>query len=536
MKQVVYENKGTDKIWDAKGIDFHELIESICKICNVTGRKKNSRSSYKNLRDRFLKGYPPTKGTSNDYFFQAAIQCNTDGLSENEATEKIKLVYTKWTVSDDYSGRPWSNIEAKIREVYENDLKVESGRPSGSTGLDRVSIAQEMIEGRKIFSDVETHEIYENCNGFLEKINNTLLRELMKKHPGMEQADYNSILFKLEGLAEPMPETNRNQIRFPNGTFDRKTNGLVESDEIADMGFKNYRYLEPKKENEPTKFISIMFDNVPKSEWPRIKKGLKAIFSGYLDPRISVIYGLSGVGKSTGLTILVDILGDYALAVDLDAFLKDSFIRAKIKGLRLLVFQDLPQEWKDFTQIKTITGEPSKSERGFHQDVVKFTNKLKIWGSGNYLAAIPENEKNAMYSRRLSLIHNNKQEPYPENSHLIEDVVRDEAEKIISWILNIPDEDCEYEDSKIIREEWEKIASPEIEFLEKYYDVIGDSDVSVISIVKHFKEKMNISITVDRMAKALKNLGYVNKFNIIKNITKLPESAKAPESGTIEGF
>ena len=525
QKQVIYENKGTDIIWDANGMEFHEFIDDICVQCNVTGRTKKSRSSYRNMRERFKNGYPPTKGTSNNYFFQAAIQCNTDGLSEDKAIEKIKKVYDKWSISDGFSDRPWSNIEAKIRDVYENDKKLEAGRPKGASksSIDRTEIAQEMIAGRKIFSDVDTDEIFENCNGFLEKINNTLLREMMHRYPEMEQADYNSILFKLKGLAEPITPTNKHLIVFKNGVYDKRVKSLIETDELADMGFKEYDYLLPTEENKPTQFISITFDNIPNYEHSRINAGLRSVLSNYLDPKISVIYGLSGVGKSTPLIILVEILGEYAMEVELDKLLQDRFIRTKLNGLRLLVLQDLPQDWKDFSQLKVMTGEARLNERGFMQDSARFANKLKIWASGNYLAEIPENEKNAMYTRRLSLLHNIRDEPYPEDQEFSDRIIKEEGEKIISWILNIPDEKCQYENSTTVRSEWEKLASPEIGYLEENYTITSENvEVSVYNIVQLFNEKNDTVISIDRMGKALKKLGYINKFNIIKNIKIKP--------------
>ena len=533
---VTYKNLGSEKIWNARGKDFHEFIEGFCTNLSVTGRQRNSRSSSKNLRERFKKGEPPTKGFSNDYFFEAARVCYADGLTQSQAIEKIRVVYDKWTETSWFSGRPWSNIERKIDDVYDNKIGIETGRPKGSThsGLDRVGIVEEMINARELYSDVETHEIFENKNGFLEKINNSLKRELGTKYPEIERADYDSILFKLESRANQIPETNKNLIVFKNRVYDRRVRTTIETEELADIGFKDYRYLEPKPENEPKKFIEIIFGNVPEFEHPRIKAGLRSVLWNYLDPRISVIHGLSRVGKSTGLLILVKILGDYAMAVELDQFLNDKFIRAKVRGLRLLVFQDLPQNYKDFTVIKNLTGEQIKTERGFMQDSGSFENKLKIWASGNYLAKIPEKEKNAMYSARLSLIHNTRTEPYPEDPTLMDEIAKEEGEKIISWILNLQDSECQYEVSKTIRKEWEELASPENKYIQEHFEVVDVSeavDVSVTKILRQFMESTDSIMDIGSMSKALQDQGFVVKFNIVKNLREIVKPKPKPTIG-----
>ena len=524
-----YKNIGTEKIWDAKGKDFNEIIDDLCVQCHVESVER-PRSTLQNYRIRFKKGIPPTEGTSNDYFFQAALQCNTDGLDESQALVRIQEVYDKWTQLPTFSNRPWKNIEAKVREVYEKNLTISSGRPKGST-IDRTLIAQMILDERKLYSDTDTGEIFENKNGFLEKINNILKKEIYELHPELELADYTSILFKLESGAENMPITNKNLIVFKNGVFNKFEKTLLESDEIADLGFKNYDYLPPTIDNIPTQFIKVMFDNVPEHEHSRVKAALRSVLSNYLDPKITVTHGNSGVGKSTGLVILVILLKDYALTLELDQLLSDKFIKAKTKNKRLLVLQDMPSTYKDFAAIKALTGEQQRTERGFMQDASTFENKLKIWGTGNYLAKIPENEKNAMYSRRLSLIHNIRELPYPEDSTLVDRIVKEEGEKIISWIVNLPDDECKYEDPQTVRREWENLSSPELEYLEKYWEIntsMDDSSISVMRVKRNFEEKYQMAISMKQFVLALEEQGYVIKYNVIKNIKEKPITPITP--------
>lgn len=536
-EQVFYQNRGSDKIWDAGKIDFHQFIQELCQQCEVEGKKRDSRSSCNNMRKRFLEGQTPTKGTSNDYFFQSAIQCNTDGLTRDDALEKIKKVYDKWSETKDFSHRPFSNIEAKVNEVYDNDIKLKEGRPKGST-IDRTEIAQDILADRQLYADQETHEIFEDKNGFLELINHTLKKELFLTYPNIEEADYKGILFKLEAGADDIPKTRKDFIVFKNGKYEKQTHVSIETNELSDIGFKDYNYLPPIKENEPTKWLGIMFDNIPQEEHPRVKAGLKNILSSYLDPKITFLHGNSGVGKSTGLSILVRTLGRYAQSFQWQDFISDHFIRAKIKNKLLIVFQEMPDNWKDFAKIKTITGEQQLLERGFHQDAENLDNRIKVWATCNYLTKIPDKEKDPMYKRRLSLLHNVRKDSYDEDFELEQRVYEEEGEKIISWILNIPEGECRYEPKNTVKAEWEKIACPEKEWLEKYYMIDETaSDTSIGRLVKRFKE-MNHDMPMDtkKMKIELEEQGYNVRYSFVKDITEKIIKEEKKENKEIAQF
>ena len=116
--QVKDENVGgEEKNWDIKGRDLHQFVESISETCNVESKKKNSRGSTKNLRNRFLQGKLLMRGSSNDNFFQAAIQCHTDNLTEGETVKNSRNDCECWVLSDSFSQMHFSYVEATLREV-----------------------------------------------------------------------------------------------------------------------------------------------------------------------------------------------------------------------------------------------------------------------------------------------------------------------------------------------------------------------------------------------------------------------------------
>jgi len=532
-KEVVYTNVGSDKIWDVRGKDFNAWADVICHELKLQPKKKTSRSSYSNLRQRFRDEKIPSKGTSNDYFHQATLVCMKDELTQEEAEIKIKHIYDKWRESEQgrNNSRTWQSVLAKIQYTYEHDTPPKEGRPSGGGGkIDRTEISKTILSNSKLYSNIDTGNLFINQNGFLENYNNQIGRELINKFPELEEADEKSIIFKLLRMSPEMPETNDDLFVFKDGIRSLSTKKKVETEEIGSMGFKDFNYLSPTKENEPTKFLELFFGNIPESEHDRAKAGLKSIITSVPDIRMSILVGGAGSGKTKAAEVLEYVLGDeYAYSVTVSQFVTDHFIRAHIDGKRLLIFQDMPDSWKDFEIIKTLTGENSTTQRAFHQDKIKSINRLKVFGAANYLAKIPAQEKNPMYSRRLSLIHKDPPViPYAENPELSKEIAEEEGEKIISWIFNLSD--FNYEDSETVKEEYEKLSSPEEEFLEKYYEWDGDgtTDVPIKKILKHFNKVTGMEKDMKYMADGLKEGGFRVLYGdtIVRHIREKPQEKK----------
>ncbi len=75
----------------------------------------------------------------------------------------------------------------------------------------------------------------------------------------------------------------------------------------------------------------------------------------------------------------------------------------------------------------------------------------------------------------------------------------------------------------------ENLASPEEEFIEKYYDVDDNAeDKSIMSIKKHFQKVTGKIISLKQMKRVLIEFGFDTRYTIVKNAlpidqTKLPE-------------
>ncbi len=473
------------------------------------------------------------------YFLEAARVCLfIEQLEWEEAENEIKQVYDEWKVSKYYTNRSWENVKVKIKEVYDNPDKweIKPGKKlgSGSSEIDRTKIALSYLKHpeRKFFSDKPLKTIHENKGGYLELINDILPSELFEMNPQVETADIREIINKIMLGADDMPLTNKNLIFFKNGIFDVRLEKLVDTQEIADMGFPEYDWLEPTKENEPKEFLKF-FKSYEEKDLPRFYAGIKGIFDGYLDSRISVLVGISRVGKTTIMSIICKALTPrYGLSVDLDTFMEDKPTRSMINKMRLVIFQDLPDTWKNFAIIKNITGESltvlrEMYKKGDNSNI----NKIKIFATANLLPPIKSTQKNAMYSDRLSILHNIETKMFKSDKKLEDKILEAEAEKIISWCVNIPDSKCAYEDGDIVRKEWEDLANPHYDWIDTEYFVNGDSTftIPVIKLCELFKIKDEKSreVSVEAMKIALKTLGYTVRDNICKNITEKPKPKKA---------
>ena len=103
--------------------------------------------------------------------------------------------------------------------------------------------------------------------------------------------------------------------------------------------------------------------------------------------------------------------------------------------------------------------------------------------------------------------------PYIENPEFDEEIIKEEGSEILSWILQLTDEQCKYEKPEDVKDNWENISSPEKQWLNSHYTYDKKESMSLIQLIKQFKKH---SPNVDCTAKAMKQIVEEEGYSIFK--------------------
>lgn len=152
-----------------------------------------------------------------------------------------------------------------------------------------------------------------------------------------------------------------------------------------------------------------------------------------------VLQGSGANGKSTELSVVGDILNDYAGTINTDALMGSSSVAtlsalAQIKGKRFVVASESnDNSVLNEAVIKTATGGEKISAKLYYKDSFDFYPEFKLFISTNYKPEIKGTDEGIW--RRLKLIpYTVTIPPEKRNPNLKEDL-SEEAQGILNWLL-----------------------------------------------------------------------------------------------------
>src|SRR5262249_4218667 len=151
-------------------------------------------------------------------------------------------------------------------------------------------------------------------------------------------------------------------------------------------------------------------------------------------------YGTGANGKSTFISTIAAIFGDYATIADMATFIATSSERhptdlAKLRGARLVVAQETQKgrRW-DETKIKALTGGARITARFMRQDFFDFDPTFKLFIVGNHKPRLHTVDE-AM-RRRLLLVPFTVQIPLAERDPNLLQKLKPERPAILRWCIN----------------------------------------------------------------------------------------------------
>jgi putative DNA primase/helicase len=151
-------------------------------------------------------------------------------------------------------------------------------------------------------------------------------------------------------------------------------------------------------------------------------------------------YGTGANGKSTFVSTVRGILGDYATVADMATFI-DSHAEhhptelAKLHGARMVVSQETKKgrRW-DETKIKALTGGDKITARFMRQDFFDFEPKFKLLISGNHKPRL--NTIDEAMRRRLLMVPFTVQIPKAERDGQLTEKLKAEWPAILRWMFD----------------------------------------------------------------------------------------------------
>lgn len=205
-------------------------------------------------------------------------------------------------------------------------------------------------------------------------------------------------------LAIDISELDRDPMLFniKSGTIELKTGTHREHrrEDFITKLVAEVRYDKNAKCPRWTQFLGEVFrqhaDVIP---W--LKRAVGYSMTGLIREHVFFqLYGTGRNGKSTLMTVLKWLLGDYAITVPFAIFTESRqqqyrdgeaprpFL-VRFKGTRLVAAQE-PKEGAIFSEdlIKTLTGGDLISARSLHEKPIEFSPTHKVWLSGNHKPVI----------------------------------------------------------------------------------------------------------------------------------------------------
>ncbi len=164
-----------------------------------------------------------------------------------------------------------------------------------------------------------------------------------------------------------------------------------------------------------------------------------ALTGSTMEHALFLLYGTGANGKSTLLSVLMHIMGDYAVTAAMETFVESHGERhpadlAMLMGARLVVAQETEEgrRWAS-SRIKVLTGGDPISARFMRQDFFTYVPQFKLVLSGNHKPGL-RNVDEAI-RRRFNLIPFTETIPVQERDQALPDKLKAEGPGILAWMI-----------------------------------------------------------------------------------------------------